>query len=143
MSDMFSECSTVFRFYWWNFAFTFATLLSIAIAACTRLGLHYSRAFWVGMLTTCLFMNMVACEAFLGYEKVRAEQQLQTLMLHCSTQFPAAPLKRCICQHQYSVLSGTHSSNIMLTVKSDVQIMRTYQSDSLNAKSTAQGELVF
>ena len=71
MSDMFSNCGTVFRFYWWNFAFTCVTLISIGVTACTRLGLHYSRTFWVGMLTTCLFMNMVACEAFLGYEKVR------------------------------------------------------------------------
>jgi hypothetical protein len=82
MSDLFSNCSTVFRFYWWNFAFTFATLFSIAIAACTRLGLHYSRAFWVGMLTICLSMNMVACEAFLGYEKVRAAQQLHRCCCH-------------------------------------------------------------
>ena len=70
MSDLFVNCGTVFRFYWWNFAFTCATIFGIGIAACTRLGLHYSRAFWVGMIATCLFMNMVACEAFLGWEKV-------------------------------------------------------------------------
>jgi hypothetical protein len=80
MSDRFANCGSAFRFYWWNFAFTCVTLLSIGIAACTRLGLHYSRAFWVGMITTCLFMNMVACEAFLGYEKV-CLQRVSALLL--------------------------------------------------------------
>ena len=81
MSDRFANCGSAFRFYWWNFAFTCATVVSIGIAACTRLGLHYSRTFWVGMIATCLFMNMVACEAFLGYEKVCLQRCLDALLL--------------------------------------------------------------
>lgn len=95
MSDIFANCGTVFRFYWWNFAFTLATLVGIGIAAATRLGLHYSRAFWVGMIAVCLFMNMVACEAFLGWEKVRH----QTAGSTDST--PGVQAARmCPCLHQ-------------------------------------------
>ena len=46
------------------------TLAGILIALCTRLGLHYTRPFWVGMIAVCIFMMMVACEAFLGYEDI-------------------------------------------------------------------------
>lgn len=69
MSDLFANCGTVFRFYWFAFAFMLVTLLGLGLAASTRLGLHYSRPFWVGMIAVCIFMNMVAAEAFLGYEK--------------------------------------------------------------------------
>jgi len=68
LSDTFANCSTVFRFYWFAFAFMTVTLCGLAIAASTRNGLHYSRPFWVGMVTVNVFLMMVASEAFLGYE---------------------------------------------------------------------------
>ena len=73
MSSSFERCGYVFRFYWFGFAFVLVTLLGVTIAASTRLGLHYSRPFWVGMITVCIFLMMVACEAFLGYESAYSQ----------------------------------------------------------------------
>jgi hypothetical protein len=69
LSDTFDNCPTVFRFYWFAWAFTTVVLISIGVAAATRLGLHYARAFLVGLITVCLFLNMVMGEAFVGYEQ--------------------------------------------------------------------------
>jgi len=68
LSDIWAHCGNLFRFYWFAFAFMTVTLCGVAIAASTRRGLHYSRPFWVGMVTVCVFLMMVASEAFLGYE---------------------------------------------------------------------------
>jgi len=70
LSDTFAHCGTVFRFYWFAFAFMTVTLCGLGITASTRMGLNYSRPFWVGMVTVCIFLMMVASEAFLGYEPI-------------------------------------------------------------------------
>ena len=70
LSDTFEDCSTVFRFYWFAWAFTTVVLLGLGVATATRLGLHYTRGFWVGLISVCIYINMVTCEAFLGYEKI-------------------------------------------------------------------------
>lgn len=61
-----STCSRMLRFYWFIFAFVLVTLLGLLICASLRLALHWSRPFWVGMLSICTLLMMIACEFFLG-----------------------------------------------------------------------------
>jgi hypothetical protein len=78
MSDGFNNCQKVFRFYWFIFAFVIVTLLGLAITTATPMGLHFSRPFWIGMLTLCTLLMMIATEAFLGltwpYQNVNTRQ---------------------------------------------------------------------
>jgi hypothetical protein len=55
------------RFYWFSWAFVFATLLGILVTAITGLGLHFSRPFWIGMLSVSTILMMIASEAFLAF----------------------------------------------------------------------------
>jgi hypothetical protein len=58
----------MFRFYWFIFAFVMATLLGLAIAAAVKMALHFSRPFWVGMVTISALLMMIASEFFLGHD---------------------------------------------------------------------------
>lgn len=46
MSDGFGNCSKLFRFYWFTFAFVILVLLGLLVTTCTHMGLHFSRPFW-------------------------------------------------------------------------------------------------
>jgi hypothetical protein len=56
----------MFRFYWFIFAFVMVTLIGLALCAALKLALHWSRAFWVGMITISALLMMIASEFFLG-----------------------------------------------------------------------------
>ena len=59
-------CHRMFRLYWFIFAFVLATLLGLVVCAALKLALHYSRAFWVGMVSLSALLMMIASEFFLG-----------------------------------------------------------------------------
>lgn len=67
MSSSFGECRRVMRFYWFTWAFVFVTLLSILATSFMGMGLHFSRPFWIGMLSVSTLLMMIASEAFLGW----------------------------------------------------------------------------
>lgn len=70
MSDGSGNCSHVFRFWWFVFAFVFVSLIGLLITTATHMGLQFSRPFWVGMLTISILLMMMASEAFLGMEQM-------------------------------------------------------------------------
>lgn len=45
-----------------------ATLLGLAISAAIKMTLHFTRPFWVGMITISALLMMIASEAFLGLD---------------------------------------------------------------------------
>lgn len=59
-------CYRMFRFYWFSWAFVFATLIGLFICTALTLALHWSRAFWVGMLSVSILLMMIASEFFVG-----------------------------------------------------------------------------
>eukprot|EP00879_Flechtneria_rotunda_P000023 GHRR01000037.1.p1 GENE.GHRR01000037.1~~GHRR01000037.1.p1 ORF type:complete len:220 (+),score=52.13 GHRR01000037.1:233-892(+) len=67
MSNGSGNCTTVFRWYWFTFAFVLVTLLGLLVTAGTGLGLHFSRPFWIGMVTISTLLMMIASEAFLAF----------------------------------------------------------------------------
>lgn len=70
LSSSFSNCSTVFRFYWFAFAFVTVTIISILLATGSKWGLHYARPSVTSLVTICVVLMMIASEAFTGYETV-------------------------------------------------------------------------
>jgi hypothetical protein len=62
------QCHRMFRFYWFIFAFVMATLLGLLITSVMKVGLHFSRPFWVGMVTISIVLMMIASEFFLGFD---------------------------------------------------------------------------
>jgi hypothetical protein len=44
------------------------TLLGLAISAAIKMTLHFTRPFWVGMITISALLMMIASEAFLGLD---------------------------------------------------------------------------
>jgi hypothetical protein len=45
-----------------------ATLLGLLITSVMKVGLHFSRPFWVGMVTISALLMMIASEFFLGHD---------------------------------------------------------------------------
>lgn len=58
-------CSNVFRFFWFIAAWEFVVIVAALVTAPMRAGLHYSRAFWVGMFAISTVLFMLASDAFL------------------------------------------------------------------------------
>jgi uncharacterized spore protein YtfJ len=59
-------CTRFYRFYWFMMAFELIIILGAMVTAVTRLGLHYSRPFWIGMFSIATLLFMIASEAFLA-----------------------------------------------------------------------------
>ena len=78
----FQHCGSIFRFYWFIFAFVMATLLGLALCAAIKLALNWSRAFWVGMVTISALLMMIASEFFLGADNLFDSQGLFDKSMH-------------------------------------------------------------
>jgi hypothetical protein len=61
MSDGFGNCSKVFRFWWFVFAFVIAVLLGLLITTATHMGLHFSRPFWCVLQRARVLRVRVCC----------------------------------------------------------------------------------
>jgi hypothetical protein len=72
----------MFRFYWFIFAFAVATLLGLIICAALKLALHWSRAFWVGMVSISAILMMIASEFFLGTGEAFEDQGWSDSSMH-------------------------------------------------------------
>jgi hypothetical protein len=58
------------------------TLLGLALCAAIKLALHWSRAFWVGMITISTLLMMIASEFFLGADNLFDSQGLFDKSMH-------------------------------------------------------------